>query len=190
MNEILSKFGSRPALCVCPPGTMSHVCVLFFFFFFCNTYTFPVCCECRWSRESSSDIYRPTLFFFPCLLPAIIVENFSLFYSTEEDQLLSYNDLRHFQIIWNMVDDKREVGWSCSIDPRYDVLMSECVPSKTNPANELFGGIDILTSRVMVVITVCHREVEEDMACSLAGLLRAREKDVSMNCHTKEQTGL
>lgn len=40
---------------------------------------------------------------------AIIVENFSLFYSTEEDQLLSYNDLRHFQIIWNMVDDKREV---------------------------------------------------------------------------------
>lgn len=46
------------------------------------------------------------------LLPiaaAIIVENFSLFYSTEEDQLLSYNDLRHFQIIWNMVDDKREV---------------------------------------------------------------------------------
>uniref|UniRef100_A0A3Q0SP05 Sodium leak channel, non-selective n=1 Tax=Amphilophus citrinellus TaxID=61819 RepID=A0A3Q0SP05_AMPCI len=43
------------------------------------------------------------------LLVAIIVENFSLFYSTEEDQLLSYNDLRHFQIIWNMVDDKREV---------------------------------------------------------------------------------
>lgn len=38
------------------------------------------------------------------------MENFSLFYSTEEDQLLSYNDLRHFQIIWNMVDDKREVG--------------------------------------------------------------------------------
>lgn len=37
------------------------------------------------------------------------MENFSLFYSTEEDQLLSYNDLRHFQIIWNMVDDKREV---------------------------------------------------------------------------------
>lgn len=47
-----------------------------------------------------------------CSIPvitAIIVENFSLFYSTEEDQLLSYNDLRHFQIIWNMVDDKREV---------------------------------------------------------------------------------
>lgn len=47
---------------------------------------------------------------FFSITAAIIVENFSLFYSTEEDQLLSYNDLRHFQIIWNMVDDKREVS--------------------------------------------------------------------------------
>lgn len=47
---------------------------------------------------------------FFSIAAAIIVENFSLFYSTEEDQLLSYNDLRHFQIIWNMVDDKREVS--------------------------------------------------------------------------------
>jgi len=47
-----------------------------------------------------------------------------LFYSTEEDQLLSYNDLRHFQIIWNMVDDKREVrrrGHAC--DQRLSVGM-------------------------------------------------------------------
>ena len=53
------------------------------------------------------------------------MENFSLFYSTEEDQLLSYNDLRHFQIIWNMVDDKREVrpgpgpgGWGAQEEGR------------------------------------------------------------------------
>lgn len=49
-----------------------------------------------------------------------------MFYSTEEDQLLSYNDLRHFQIIWNMVDDKREVGkWiaiSCPTQKRLDTL--------------------------------------------------------------------
>lgn len=57
-------------------------------------------------------IREPLRYFFSPLsqsTAAIIVENFSLFYSTEEDQLLSYNDLRHFQIIWNMVDDKREV---------------------------------------------------------------------------------
>lgn len=58
-------------------------------------------CEC-WDFPSFSPPSPP-------LTAAIIVENFSLFYSTEEDQLLSYNDLRHFQIIWNMVDDKREV---------------------------------------------------------------------------------
>lgn len=65
------------------------------------------------------------------------------------------------------------------------MLMSEHAPSKANPANESFGGIDILTSKVMVVITVCHREVEEELACSLAGLLRAKEKYLLMNCHQK-----
>lgn len=54
-------------------------------------------------------IWEALTFFVFLSYTAIIVENFSLFYSTEEDQLLSYNDLRHFQIIWNMVDDKREV---------------------------------------------------------------------------------
>jgi len=38
------------------------------------------------------------------LLVAIIMENFSLFYSSEEDALLSYADIRNFQNTWNMVD--------------------------------------------------------------------------------------
>lgn len=38
------------------------------------------------------------------LLVAIIMENFSLFYSNEEDALLSYADIRNFQITWNIVD--------------------------------------------------------------------------------------
>jgi L-rhamnose mutarotase len=37
------------------------------------------------------------------LLVAIIIENFSLFYSSEEDALLSYADIRNFQLVWNMV---------------------------------------------------------------------------------------
>jgi hypothetical protein len=40
---------------------------------------------------------------------AIIMENFSLFYSNEEDALLSYNDIRHFQNTWNLVDVNRKV---------------------------------------------------------------------------------
>lgn len=42
------------------------------------------------------------------LLVAIIMENFSLFYSNEEDALLSYADIKNFQITWNMVDIHRK----------------------------------------------------------------------------------
>ncbi|XP_055338737.1 sodium leak channel NALCN-like isoform X1 [Paramacrobiotus metropolitanus] len=38
------------------------------------------------------------------LLVAIIIENFSLFYTNEEDALLSHADLRNFQFTWNIVD--------------------------------------------------------------------------------------
>jgi hypothetical protein len=38
------------------------------------------------------------------LLVAVIMENFSLFYSSEEDALLSYADIRNYQQVWNMVD--------------------------------------------------------------------------------------
>ncbi|XP_071949638.1 sodium leak channel NALCN-like isoform X2 [Antedon mediterranea] len=41
------------------------------------------------------------------LLVGIIMENFSLFYSSEEDALLSYADIKNFQSTWNMVDINR-----------------------------------------------------------------------------------
>jgi hypothetical protein len=36
------------------------------------------------------------------------MENFSLFYSSEEDALLSYADIRNFQLVWNMVDTEQK----------------------------------------------------------------------------------
>lgn len=42
------------------------------------------------------------------LLVAIIMENFSIFYSSEEDALLSYTDIRNFQNTWNMVDAQQK----------------------------------------------------------------------------------
>ncbi|WAR27871.1 NALCN-like protein [Mya arenaria] len=42
------------------------------------------------------------------LLVAIIMENFSLFYSNEEDALLSHSDIRQFQATWNIVDVNRK----------------------------------------------------------------------------------
>lgn len=41
---------------------------------------------------------------FNSVFSAIIMENFSLFYSNEEDALLSYADIRNFQNTWNIVD--------------------------------------------------------------------------------------
>lgn len=37
------------------------------------------------------------------------MENFSLFYSSEEDALLSYADIRNFQNVWNIVDIEQKV---------------------------------------------------------------------------------
>ena len=43
------------------------------------------------------------------LLVAIIVENFSLFYSAEDDTgMLSTNDIRVYQQTWNVIDIKRK----------------------------------------------------------------------------------
>uniref|UniRef100_A0A0N5BLE3 Sodium leak channel non-selective protein n=1 Tax=Strongyloides papillosus TaxID=174720 RepID=A0A0N5BLE3_STREA len=42
------------------------------------------------------------------LLVAVIMENFSLFYSSEEDALLSYADIKNFQLIWNMLDTEQK----------------------------------------------------------------------------------
>ena len=38
------------------------------------------------------------------------MENFSLFYSNDEDALLSYSDIRQFQNTWNVVDVNRKVS--------------------------------------------------------------------------------
>lgn len=45
------------------------------------------------------------------LFTAIIMENFSLFYSNDEDAIMSYNDIRNFQQAWNIIDVNRKVGW-------------------------------------------------------------------------------
>lgn len=42
------------------------------------------------------------------LLIAVIIENFSLFYSSEEDAALSHQDLYQYQLTWNLVDQNRK----------------------------------------------------------------------------------
>ncbi|VDO07851.1 unnamed protein product [Rodentolepis nana] len=42
------------------------------------------------------------------VLVAIIMENFSLFYSNDEDAIMSYSDIRNFQQAWNIIDVNRK----------------------------------------------------------------------------------
>lgn len=58
----------------------------------------------RYAIENKKNMrysYRLIIIYF---FAAIIMENFSLFYSNEEDALLSYADIRNFQNTWNVVD--------------------------------------------------------------------------------------
>lgn len=78
----------------------------------------PVCTKANNYWESDCGNFTAALLYFCSfyviityivlnLLVAIIMENFSLFYSNEEDALLSYNDIRNFQTVWNMIDIER-----------------------------------------------------------------------------------
>ncbi|KAB1267741.1 Sodium leak channel non-selective protein [Camelus dromedarius] len=105
------------------------------------------------------------------LLVAIIVENFSLFYSTEEDQLLSYNDLRHFQIIWNMVDDKRETAFGTAIGKLQKAAidsLEEYARKNPKPIDDL--GVAVLcpqgvipTFRVKFLLRLLRGRLEVDL---------------------------
>lgn len=64
--------------------------------------------EYIWTRTNGSilmDTFDSLHFAHLSIISAIIMENFSLFYSNEEDALLSYADIRNFQNTWNVVDN-------------------------------------------------------------------------------------
>ena len=52
--------------------------------------------------------YVIVTFVFLNLFIAVIIENFSLFYSSDEDSLISNTDLKDFQLTWNLVDKYRK----------------------------------------------------------------------------------
>ncbi|VDQ17114.1 unnamed protein product [Trichobilharzia regenti] len=55
------------------------------------------------------------------------MENFSLFYSNDEDAIMSYNDIRNFQLAWNIIDVNRKVSISITrvLDAFITVLVKE-----------------------------------------------------------------
>ena len=63
------------------------------------------------------------------------MENFSLFYSNDEDALLGYNDIRQFQNTWNMVDINRKVRMSINFGGKKDYSVSEGYSQKRHCFN-------------------------------------------------------
>merc|ERR1719219_869676 len=118
------------------------------------------------------------------LLVAIIMENFSLFYSNEEDALLSYADIRNFQNTWNVVDVNqrgmipvrrvkfilRLLKGRLEVDPQKDRLLFKHMCYELE---RLHNGEDVSFHDVLSMLS--YRSVDIRKALQLEELL-AREE--------------
>lgn len=118
------------------------------------------------------------------LLVAIIMENFSLFYSNEEDALLSYADIRNFQNTWNIVDINqrgmipvrrvkfilRLLKGRLEVDPQKDRLLFKHMCYELE---RLHNGEDVTFHDVLSMLS--YRSVDIRKALQLEELL-AREE--------------
>merc|ERR1719510_93642 len=118
------------------------------------------------------------------LLVAIIMENFSLFYSNEEDALLSYADIRNFQNTWNVVDVNqrgmipvrrvkfilRLLKGRLEVDPQKDRLLFKHMCYELE---RLHNGEDVTFHDVLSMLS--YRSVDIRKALQLEELL-AREE--------------
>ena len=118
------------------------------------------------------------------LLVAIIMENFSLFYSNEEDALLSYADIRNFQNTWNIVDVNqrgmipvrrvkfilRLLKGRLEVDPQKDRLLFKHMCYELE---RLHNGEDVTFHDVLSMLS--YRSVDIRKALQLEELL-AREE--------------
>lgn len=85
---------------------------------------------------------------------AIIMENFSLFYSNDEDALMSYNDIRQFQMTWNMVDVNRKVHVSTaalSLITLISIVTNQVEPMKINV---LFSDFNLCVSGALSLVVL------------------------------------
>merc|ERR1712141_902013 len=118
------------------------------------------------------------------LLVAIIMENFSLFYSNEEDALLSYADISNFQNTWNIVDVNqrgmipvrrvkfilRLLKGRLEVDPQKDLLLFKHMCYELE---RLHNGEDVTFHDVLSMLS--YRSVDIRKALQLEELL-AREE--------------
>ncbi|KAJ6641408.1 Sodium leak channel NALCN [Pseudolycoriella hygida] len=131
------------------------------------------------------------------LQPAIIMENFSLFYSNEEDALLSYADIRNFQNTWNIVDihqrgviPVRRVKFILRLlkgrlecDPQKDRLLFKYMCYELD---KLHNGEDVTFHDVINMLS--YRSVDIRKALQLEELLAREEFEYIIEEEVAKQT--
>ncbi|KHN81661.1 Sodium leak channel non-selective protein, partial [Toxocara canis] len=131
------------------------------------------------------------------LLVAIIMENFSLFYSSEEDALLSYADIRNFQTVWNMVDveQKRTIPVRrvkfllrllrerLEVDPNKDRLLFKHMCYEME---RLHNGDDVSFHDVLYMLS--YRSVDIRKSLQLEELLQREEVEYIIEEEVAKQT--
>ncbi|CAN8021994.1 unnamed protein product [Ixodes persulcatus] len=131
------------------------------------------------------------------LLVAIIMENFSLFYSNEEDALLSYADIRNFQNTWNMVDIQqrglipirrvkfvlRLLKGRLEVDPEKDKLLFKHMCYEME---RLHNGEDVTFHDVLNMLS--YRSVDIRKALQLEELLAREELEYLIEEEVAKQT--
>ncbi|OQV25787.1 Sodium leak channel non-selective protein [Hypsibius exemplaris] len=131
------------------------------------------------------------------LLVAIIIENFSLFYSNEEDALLSYADLRNFQFTWNVVDVnqkgfipvKRVKFLILLLKGRLEKLLAEdmfLLKHMCHELERLHNGDDVTFHDVLN--TYSNRTVEIHKSLQFEELLARQELEYQIEEEVAKQT--
>ncbi|EDO45174.1 predicted protein, partial [Nematostella vectensis] len=116
---------------------------------------------------------------------AVIIENFSLFYASDEDSLLSNTDLRDFQMAWNLVDKGRKGVMSV---PQAKLFMRVYIFFKQN--NFLKGRLD-MDNRTVPFRHMCC-EIEKlrnggDVSFhDVLGIIAYRSVDISRSLQLEE----
>ncbi|EPB68907.1 hypothetical protein ANCCEY_12002 [Ancylostoma ceylanicum] len=128
---------------------------------------------------------------------AIIMENFSLFYSSEEDALLSYADIRNFQVVWNMVDreQKRSIPVGrvkfllrllkgrLEVDPEKDRVLFKHMCYEMD---KLHNGDDVSFHDVLYMLS--YRSVDIRKSLQLEELLQREELEFIIEEEVAKQT--
>uniref|UniRef100_A0A095AKA0 Sodium leak channel non-selective protein n=1 Tax=Schistosoma haematobium TaxID=6185 RepID=A0A095AKA0_SCHHA len=136
------------------------------------------------------------------IIMTIIMENFSLFYSNDEDAIMSYNDIRNFQLAWNIIDVNRKgvvkayyVRFLLRLIPRervgFDLVKKkdqQLFKEMCYEVETLRGGRDKDVSFHDVLMVLAYRTVDITKTLQLEELIAREELEYAIEEEVARQT--